>query len=497
MKQSTKARRLAARVSPAGLGLYDMGRRRFQFPPHLQVLDRALCDVAAGRIKRLIIEMPPRHGKSKETSEYFPAWFLGKWPDKRVALASYGSELACDLSASARDIMIAHGREVFGVQVNPKKSASHNWGILGRRGGMIAVGVGGPLTGRGADVLIIDDPVKNHEEAQSKTHREKVWNWYTSTAYTRLEPDGAVIIIQTRWHEDDLAGRAQLQEDEEWTVIRMPATCDDPESDPLGREMGAALWPKRFNRERLAAIAKSVGSFVWNALYQQRPVAAEGNVLRKAWWREYSELPERIAETCDQIIQSWDLAFKDSEGADRVAGQVWGRRGADIFLLAATAQVLNFPDTCTAIRAMTARWPAATVKLIEDKANGPAVISTLRSEIGGLIPVEPQGGKMARVVAISGLVEAGNVYLPARAPAPWVSDFIVECAAFPNGTNDDQVDAMSQALIRLKPGLEPVAGANPWKGNSNAGSDADKRASNRRERREAAYWGSEDPEGES
>ena len=440
--------------------MYDLGRR-FQFPPHLQILDEALTGVAAGRIKRLIVEMPPRHGKSMEASEYFPAWFLGRNPDKRVMLASYGAELASEFGAKARDLLVEYGPTLFGVQVNPAKSAAHNWKLKGRRGGMATAGVGGAMTGKGADILIIDDPVKNHDEAQSQLHRERVWNWYTSTAYTRLEPDGAVIIIQTRWHEDDLAGRAQLQEDEGWTIIRMPATCDDPENDPLGRKMGAALWPRRFGKRRLAQIAKSVGSFVWNALYQQRPVAAEGNVLKKAWWKRYEGSPRDIAAECDTIIQSWDLAFKDSDGSDSVCGQVWGRNGADLYLLHSVTAVLDFPATREAIRAMSREWPEATAKLVEDKANGPAIIADLKRELAGLIPVEPQGGKMARVVAVSPLVEAGNVHLPSRAVAPWIDDFITEAAGFPNAKHDDQVDAMSQALIRLQVRDAPAAAASP------------------------------------
>lgn len=453
----------AARHSPAGIGLLDRGKR-YKFPPHLQVLDQALVDVAAGRITRLVVEMPPRHGKSMESSEFFPPYFLGRFPDKRIILASYGATLASSFGRKARDLFEAYAPTLFGLSVDPAHRSVDDWGIDGHDGGMVTVGVGGGITGKGADVLIIDDPVKNHEEAHSEGQREKVWDWYTSTAYTRLEPDGAVIIIQTRWHEDDLAGRAQLQEDEGWTVIRMPAICDDPDHDPLGRAAGDPLWPGRYTAERLAAIAKTVGSFVWNALYQQRPVAAEGNVLKKAWWQRYDGSPRDVAERCDELIQSWDLAFKDSDGADRVSGQVWGRVGTDYYLLDCRTAVLGFPATKDAVRGMTRDWPGALTKLVEDKANGPAIIADLKAEMHGLTPVEPQGGKMARVIAVSPLVEAGHVYLPQRAVAPWVDEFIAETAGFPTAKHDDQVDAMSQALIRLKGGSGPVVAQSGLRG---------------------------------
>lgn len=483
-------RLIAARACPAGLGMYDLGDR-FQLPPHLQILDKALCDVAAGRIKRLIIEMPPRHGKSMLTSEYFPAWFLMRWPDLRVMLASYGAELASEFGGKARDLVVEHGQAVGGVTVNPAKSAAHNWKIRGHRGGMTTAGVGGAMTGKGADVLIIDDPVKNHEEAQSQTHRESVWNWYTSTAYTRIEPNGAIIIIQTRWHEDDLAGRAQTrQADEDWTIIRMPAVCDDPERDPLGRAEGEALWPRRFSAQQLARMAKAVGSFVWRALYQQRPVAAEGNLLRRSWWQFYTEDPRAIAARADEVIQTWDMAFKDTDDSDYVVGQVWARIGADRYLLDQVRARMDFPTTKRALRALTAAWPMATVKLVEDKANGTAVMADLKHEIEGLIAVEPQGGKVARVVAASPVVESGNVYLPDRAQAPWVDDFLAEAAAFPNGAHDDQVDAFSQAIIRMKTGREPAAATNPFGGSSDGRQGS--RSEERRRRRLEEYWGSDD-----
>lgn len=442
----------AARAVPAGLAYLDMAGK-YRLAQHLQIIDAALCDVEAGRCKRLIIEVPPRHGKSLLSSKYFPAWFLGRNPDRRVILASYGADLASDFGRAARDVLEAWGERVFGVKVSAKSSAANRWDIDGHRGGMITAGVGGPITGRGADVLIIDDPIKNREDAESKGIRDKQWGWFTSTAYTRLEPDGAIIVIQTRWHEDDIAGRLQQEAaagGEQYRVIRLPAIADD-DADELGRAKGEALWPTRYGLDRLQQIAAAVGSYVWNALYQQRPVAPEGNLLRKTWFESYDTPPTEF----DAQWQSWDCTFKDTDGSDYVVGQVWGRVGADRYLLDQVRDRMDYPTTKRAMRALSKRWPNATAKYVEDKANGSAIISEMSREIPGIIPVNPEGGKVARVAAISPIVEAGNVWLPHRSLAAWVPEFIEECAAFPNGAHDDQVDAMSQGLVQEQQRVEP------------------------------------------
>ena len=313
-------------------------------------------------------------------------------------------------------------------------------------GGMIAAGVGGPITGHGAHLAIIDDPVKDAEDANSKTQRDAKWDWYRFVLRTRLMPGGAIVLVLTRWHEDDLAGRllqaaASDPEADQWTVLRLPAIAE--EEDPLGRELGQALWPEQYDETALKEIKASVGSYVWAALYQQRPAPAEGGVLQRKWWKYYKVPPGRFEE----IIQSWDMAFKDNKDNDFVVGQVWGRLGADKYLLDQVRGRMDFPTTVQGVKNVTAKWRLAHRKLVEDKANGPAVIATLRHQIPGLIAVNPEGGKEARAAAASPQIEAGNVYLPDPTIAPWIGDFVEECAAFPGGANDDQVDAMTQALI--------------------------------------------------
>ena len=400
-----------------------------------------------------MVFMPPRHGKSEFISRYSTAWILGKFPDTRIILASYEADFAATWGRKARDLLEEHGPSLFGIRVSGKSSAANRWDIEGHEGGMVTAGVNGPITGKGADIGIIDDPVKNDQEAMSVTYQERTYEWYKSTFRTRLQRDGAIILIMTRWHENDLAGKllaAQEEEGEKWEVVSLPAIAED--DDPLGREIGQPLCPGLFTKDALESIKKAVGSYWWASLYQQRPSPAEGGIFKRNWWQYYRRVPDRF----DEIIQSWDMTFKDTKTADYVVGQVWGRKGADKYLLDQVRDRMDFPATIQAVRTLSAKWPQARAKLVEDKANGPAVIATLKKEISGLIPVEPQGSKESRAWAVSPEVEAGNVYLPDPSIAPWVHDFIEECAAFPNGANDDQVDAMSQALMRLnkQPGIQ-------------------------------------------
>jgi len=443
----------AAKAHPLGWGSFvDPTYRR---PPHILLLGEYLAKVERGEILRLIVEMPPRHGKSETTTIKFPAYYLGKHPDRRVIIASHTANLAARFSMRARNDFDQYAPEVFGLRVNPEVAAMYRWDVLDPNappgqppGGMVAAGIGGPITGQGAHLAVIDDPVKDAEAANSKLQRDAIWDWYRFVLRTRLFPGAAVILVLTRWHEDDLAGRLlkQAAEDplaDQWTIVRLPAIAE--EGDPLGREIGKALWGEQYDVRALAAVKASVGSYVWAALYQQRPAPPEGNILKREWWKFYRQAPEAF----DEIIQSWDCAFKDHKDDDYVVGQVWGRKKADKYLLDQVRGRMSFTATLTAIRTLSAKWPRARAKLVEDKANGTAVMDTLKHEIPGLIAVEPEGGKEVRAQAVSPDIEAGNVYLPDPSTAPWIHDFLEECTAFPKAPNDDQVDAMTQALLRL------------------------------------------------
>ena len=434
--------------------LYD-GRGAWQDAKHLSLLCDKLEAVERGEIKRLMVFMPPRHGKSEIISKKFPAWFLGRNPEKEIIISSYSADLALDFSRIARNTLREHA-DSFNVNVARDSAAVGRWGLEGTRGGMMAAGVGGPVTGRGADIFLIDDPIKNLQDALSETIRKNTWDWYRSTALTRLAPGGAMVIVMTRWHEDDLAGRllaaAKNGSGEKWDVIKMPAKAEA--DDLLGRPLGQWLWLDRFSIQEYEDRKNALGTFIHEALYQQNPGPAEGRIFKRTWWKFYKALPAAF----DEIFISFDCAFKETSGSDFVAGQLWGVVGANFFLIERKKERLDFPGTVQALRSMAARYPLARRKLVEDKANGPAVISYMKSEIPGLIAVDPKGGKVVRAHAISPYVESGNVYLPDISIDPTIFDYIEEFAAFPNGAHDDEVDATSQALIHSKSDFKPWVG---------------------------------------
>jgi len=406
-----------------------------------------ICDKLTGVLtegnKRIMIFMPPRHSKSFTVTESFPSYFLLKNPDKRVICAGYGDVLAKKFGRENRKKISEFGVRLFGLELAPDQSAAGNWGIRGHSGGLISTTIMGGATGHGADLLIIDDPIKNALEANSIAYKDRLFEEYNRTFRTRLHSGGSIILIQTRWTEDDLAGKLLNSNEENWDVISLPAICEH-EKDLLQRPIGAPLWPEHgYDAAWAESTKRNIGSYVWNAMYQQRPSAIEGNLFKREWWKYYIAMPSSF----DEIIMSADCAFKGNDDSDYVVIQVWGRKGAMRYLIDQVRDKMTFSGTIVAMRNLSAKWPNAYCKLVEDKANGTAVIDTLKSEITGLIPVNPEGGKIVRAQAVSPAVEAGNIYIPAPAIAPWINDFIEEFASFPNGTHDDQVDSMTQANI--------------------------------------------------
>jgi predicted phage terminase large subunit-like protein len=324
--------------------------------------------------------------------------------------------------------------------------------------------------------VVVDDP-HSVDQAQSDAERRGAVEWFSGTMCTRLNDfnTGHKVVIQQRLHEQDVTGDLLIKGDFE--LLCLPAEFEperrcttsigwtDPRSEP-----GELLWPEKITKAQLEALKVSLGSYRYAGQYQQRPSPAEGGIFKRVWFRFWRpahmdlppvkvRLPEGsivavpavpIPAEFESMTQSWDMAFKGNNGSDYVVGQAWGAKGADRFLLDQVRARLDMPGTKEAVRSFSMKWPRATVKLIEDKANGPAVIQELAHEIEGLIAVTPEGGKIARAHAVSPMVESGNVYLPHPATAPWVEDFLEKATAFPNGRYDDQVDAMTQALNRLR-----------------------------------------------
>ena len=436
----------------------------YQVNWHHEVICKELDNLIAGKTTRLILCLMPRGGKSELVSRRLPAYIFGKDPDAEIIASSYASDLAQRMNRDVQRIIdnplykeLFPGTTLFGSNVRTVAQGSYLrnsdiFEIVGRRGSYRSAGVGGGITGMGAKYAIIDDPLKNRQDANSQKVRDTIWEWYTDTLYTRLTPDGRVLIIMTRWHEDDLVGRLlekqRSGDGDQWRVVNLPAFAEENQENRHPedkRKEGEALWPSRFSEERLAKIKSAIGSYSWAGLYQQRPAPSEGAIFLRHWWQFYTTAPERFEET----IISWDMAFKDAKDSDYVVGQVWGKLKADRYLLDQVRGRMDFPATLRAVVSLQNKWPKASKIYVEDKANGSAVISTLQRDIPGLIPVNPEGGKVVRAQAVTGIIESGNVFLPSPMIAPWIGDFIEECAGFPNTTHDDQVDAMTQALIRM------------------------------------------------
>lgn len=413
---------------------------------HHRLLAERLMELEAGVSGRLMVLMPPRHGKSELASVRFPAWFLGRNPESRVIATSYSARLAENFGRKVRDIIAdPKFNLVFNAGLSARSKAADRWETT-CGGGYVAAGVGGSITGMGGDLLIVDDPFKNQEDADSKNYRDKVWDWYQSTLYTRIEKGGRIVVILTRWHEDDLAGRLLNSGNDNWDVVSFPAIAEEKEEF---RGIGDPLWEEKYNLDELKKIKSAVGTRVWNALYQQRPAPDDGTVFKKSWFRFYEHLPD-----VDQLIQSWDLTFSGGDGSDYVVGQVWGIKGAERYLIDQVRGRMDFMGAVRSIRLMSEKYPDAKAKYIEDKANGPALISALKSEIQGLIPVNPKGSKVSRAIAITPMLEAGNVYLK---KASFSNELVDEAALFPSGKNDDMVDAMTQALSQTEKRVKPAA----------------------------------------
>jgi predicted phage terminase large subunit-like protein len=433
--------------------------------PALDVIDSVLAEVKAGTADRVMISMAPQEGKSERASRRFPTWILANRPETRIAIISYAHRIARRWGERIRDDIAAHGKKLD-LEVKPD-AAADEWTLTGKRGGVYCTGIGGPLTSRAVDLLIVDDPYKDGPQADSKAWNERVQSWWTEVAVPRLGPGVAVVIIQTRWREDDLTGWLQGREDGDiWRVINIPAQADHDvikgQTDPLGREFGQYMISARGRSEAdWEARKKAMGTRAWTALCQGRPSPADGDVFKSDWWRYY-EQPQWIvmpsgahhAIGFDEIIISVDCAFKDEEQSDYVVLQVWGRRGVEAYLLDQVREQMTFVETIVQFKLLVAKWPQATLKLIEDKANGTAVINMLHRKIGGIVPVEPTKSKLERARAVTPFVEAGNVWLPDPELCLWIYTLIEEAKMFPRGKTDDTIDGLTQALDRLL--LDPL-----------------------------------------
>jgi predicted phage terminase large subunit-like protein len=432
---------------------------------HLDLICTYLQAVADGRIQRLLINIPPRYGKTLLASVVFPAWLWLTAPGTRFLTASYGIDLATRDSLRMRRLVESDWYQTqWTGRVRLVDDQATKARFENRHGGArVSVSVGGPATGEGGDIVILDDPLKI-DHAHSAVHRQGVVDWFDHTLSTRLNHPhtGAIIVVGQRLHEDDLFGH--LIRRGGWTHLCLPAEydpdhpyrcADDPRTTP-----GEPLWPQQWSPHALAELKTHLGGYATAGMLQQLPAPSSGGIFQRSCWQWY---PPGAPPRFDRILQSWDLAFTDTPTADFVVGQVWGLCGADRYLLHQTRDRLDFTATLAAIRAQT-RWvdhhhPGhhAHAIVIERAANGAAVANVLQHEIAGLRAVAVEGDKVNRAHAVTPQIEAGNVYLPG-APntegtnydrtrtSRWVQDLVDEAAAFPNAAHDDQVDALTQAL---------------------------------------------------
>lgn len=430
-------------------------------PAH-RLIASYLDRVVRGELKRLMVFAPPQHGKSQLTSVHFPAYWLGKRPDEPVILASYGADLAVSKGRQARAIVESdeYTRLFPAVTTSPDSRAADHWELGTRqRGGMLAVGVGGPITGHGARVGIVDDPVENWAQAQSETIRDNVWEWYRTTFRTRIWEDGAIVLIMTRWHEDDLAGRLLQDQGSEWTVLRLPALAETQEErdandrflglplgqpDPLGRAPGEALCPQRYSVHTLEQLRRDVGAIAWAAEYQGVPRAPEGNRFRRSWFPIVDAVPEKV-----QRLRYWDLAA--SRDGCFTAGVRMARAQDGIYYIEDVVRGQWTPQERDKIMLQTAQLDGHNVHIWVEQEPGSAGVSLIaalvRSLAGYVLKADKvTGSKDVRLEPFAAQAEASNVRL---VRAPWNGAYIEELTAIPQGRYRDQADATAGAFNQL------------------------------------------------
>ncbi len=404
-----------------------------------------------GEINKLMINCPPRHGKSEKVTIRYPIWRLQRDPTMRVVIGAYNQVLADKFSRKAR--RIAEGV----IELSKERTAVSDWETA-RGGGMRAVGVGGGITGQGGNLIIIDDPVKNREEANSETYRERCWDWYTDDLYTRLEPGGQLVVIQTRWHEDDLAGRILASDDApNWTVINLPALALD--GDELGRAPGEALCPERYDVEALEGIRSVLGSYSFQALYQGSPTPEEGARFRRSWFREFEQIGDlyalhqpdggvRYVKVSDcYTFQTVDPAATESAQSDYFVCSTWAVTPMrDLLLLDVFRERAETTKHEQILKPLIERWKPRFIG-VENVSYGLNIIQRLLVLGYPVIKLQADRDKVSRSLLIQARYEAGAVYH--RKGASWLMDVEDELMHFPLGKHDDFVDTASYAGIHL------------------------------------------------
>ena len=414
---------------------------------HHRIINKKFNDLAKGKIKRLIINMPPRHTKSEFASYLLPAWMIGKNPKLKIIQATHTADLAIDFGRKTKNLVDdTDYQQVFDTRLMEDSQAAGKWKTE-QGGEYFAAGVGGAITGRGADLLIIDDPHKEQDIKKDSKSFEKAWNWYTSGPRQRLQPGGKIVCVMTRWSTKDLTGqliKAQGEDDsDQWEVVELPAILPS----------GKPVWPEYWTKEELIKTKSSIPVSNWNAQYMQKPTAEEGAIIKRDWWRNWEHKdPPQIKYK----IQSYDTAFLKKESSDYSAVTTWGvfeteDSGDNIILLSAFKDRYEFPEL-RRVAYDEYLWWRPDMTLIEAKASGIPLTAELRRMGIPVVNFTPSKGndKHARVNSVSPLFESGKIWAPMH--EHFAQEVVEECAAFPFGEHDDYVDSMTQALMRIRQG---------------------------------------------
>jgi len=462
-------------ASPSGLAMLDHGKSdpetgnwstSWIHAKHTAYLNSILLDLASRKIRDagyvgVIIEEPPRVGKSELTSHYFPAYYLGTYPDDPIMLASYEADFAASWGRKVRDTVDKWGKSLYGIEVSNSSSAANRWALKEHKGGMMTAGVGGSFTGRGAKLLLVDDPIKNAKEADSETIRDAHYSWWKTTARTRLEPDGIICLIMTRWHEDDLAGRLikdmEDPEADQFLVVRLPMVAEEPDEeypdpDPLGRVPGELLFPEKFGWDEVTPIM-SRQDRTWFALYQQRPTTIQNMMIDPAW---FEVIDRHQVPPLKKTVRRWDMAAtEEGEGYDpdyTVGAKVGLSEDGCLYILDIARFRKSPGDAERAIKGVAAA-DSKRVKITmeqEPGSSGKTVIHNFRRRVlpGYAFRGERStGDKILRAEILASRAQQGDVKV---VKAPWNSEFFSEVRKFRKGAaHDDQVDAVSGALDDL------------------------------------------------
>lgn len=470
MQESLK---IIPKLTPS-LFAHFVSKGKWKFPKHIRLMEKVLFSALRSEEKLIIVTMPPRHGKSEFISKYFPLWYLLNFPEKRVIIASYQASLAEVWSRRIRDLVVEFGG-LFGAKLNPSNRKAGSFEFLNHSGGLLAVGVGGALTGKGADLLIIDDPVKNDSEANSSVQREKIWDWFNATALTRLEPEGICIVVMTRWHEDDLVGRLINQYSSSQHIassgnhlklINLPAFAE--EGDLLAREVGEPLWAERFSGQELTKIKESLGSYWFSSLYQQNPVPAGNSIFKRADFRYFEEFgtyynlilsplqSKKVLKKDISIFVTSDMALSLKETADFTVLLVFAKlKSGEILVLDVIRERFESTEHLKLFSSINAKYKPVMIGIENVQFQQSLIQQAVKTGLP-IKSLKADKDKISRALPIAALMENGMVYF--RQKADYLEEFEKELLQFPKSKHDDQVDAFGyiSQIIQLTSGLLPV-----------------------------------------